>query len=160
MKKQGLLVVMVALAICGCTSKYQMVTPYNEKDWAAYEKKGASVITGQAFLKTRGGEVRYGAGETVTLIPVTSYTTELLQASMKRAKITNLDSRWENHNKETVADGNGNFEFNNIPAGDYLLQCDVYWQVPGQYGMETTGATIKKQVKVSDGEKIKVIMTE
>lgn len=136
-----------------------MVTPFNEKDFAPYLQKGTSSITGQAFLKTVGGEVRYGAGNTVKLIPVTPYNTEVWQASMKGETIK-IDSRWEDYNKNTTADGSGNFEFNNLPAGEYFLECEIYWHVPGPYGMEKTGDIIKKQVKVSDGEKIKVIMTE
>ena len=144
----------------GCTPKYQMKTPFNENDFAAFEQKGTSTITGQAFLKTRGGEVRYGAGETVTLIPETPYTRELWNAFMTPTKITNLDNRWSSHNKEALADGNGNFEFNNLPAGSYFLECDVYWEVPGQYGMQRTGDTVKKQIKIEDGEKVKVILTD
>ena len=43
---------------------------------ASLAPAGTGTITGQAFLKTRGGEVRFGAGNMVLLIPSTPYTEE------------------------------------------------------------------------------------
>ena len=136
------------------------MTVFNEQEFAPYAKKGTSSIAGQAFLKTRGGEVRYGAGDTVMLVPVTSYSTELWRLALTGKTPSQYDVRYANYIKKVTADGMGNFEFNEIPAGEYYMECPIFWEVAGKYGMERTGARIRTQVKVADGEKLKVILTE
>lgn len=144
---------------------HRMVTPFNEADFAPYDAQGTASITGQAFLKTQGGEVRYGAGDTVRLIPATPYNREFWQAILRGDDIESIDPRWKSRNQEAIADGQGNFEFTNLPAGVYFLECAIFWKVPClsyscSDGMESTGSVLKFQVKIADGEKKKIIMTE
>jgi hypothetical protein len=162
MNKLGIVTYLIfAIALSGCTRTHTMITVFNEQEFAPYAKKGTSSIVGQAFQKTRGGEVRYGAGETVLLIPVTSYSKELWHASLPgNAPAPNFDARLKNYIREVTADGMGNFEFNEIPAGEYYVECSIFWEVAGPYGMEQTGGVAKKQVKVIESEKLKVILTE
>jgi len=137
-----------------------MVTPFNEIEFLPYMGYGTSTIQGQAFLKTRGGQVRYAAGNTVSLIPVTSYSSEIWQASLYGGMVNGVDGRWHIYNRNATADGFGNFEFTNIPAGEYYIECPIFWEVPGRYGLERTGAVVKKQTKVGPNQTVKVIMTE
>jgi hypothetical protein len=44
-----------------------------DDEYAAFEQPGRGSIAGQAFLTTRGGDVKMGAGRTVTLDPATRY---------------------------------------------------------------------------------------
>jgi hypothetical protein len=71
-------VVSFLLASCAAPVASRQVV-FNEAEFARYADSGNGSVIGQAFLKTRGGEVRYGAGNEVVLIPVTSYTTEHIQ---------------------------------------------------------------------------------
>jgi hypothetical protein len=165
MKIKIIIISIVALLISACVNQvqpHQMATPFSEKDFARYAKKGTSSITGQAFLKTRGGEVRFGAGETVTLIPVTAYSNELWNASLIGARVAYVDPEYAKYTKNTVTDGAGNFEFKDLPAGEYYIECSIFWEVPTDIYpyMRTTGSAIKKHIKVADGENLKVMLTE
>lgn len=133
-----------------------MTTVFDEQEFAPFAAEGTATIRGQAFLKTRGGEVRYGAGNTVSLIPVTSYAREVWQASLQ-GKVTVKDPRWDKYVRTTVANGSGNFEFTKIPAGDYYIECPIFWEV---LGGTRTGAVIKKQIRVAEGEELKIVMTQ
>jgi hypothetical protein len=159
------LVVIVAFGIAGCaTPVHQMATQFNESEFERYALSvgGASTIRGQAFLKTRGGEVRFGAGEKVTLIPMTAYSREVWQASVA-GKETKKDPRLEKYVRTTVADGNGNFEFSNLPVGDYFIECPIFWEVPNAnslFGISRTGALVTKEIQVNPQDNLKIILTQ
>jgi hypothetical protein len=157
---QILLGLVITAVFAGCVPPrtYQMVTPFDESEFAPYAGDGTSTIQGQAFLKTRGGEVRYAAGNTVSLIPVTSYSSEIWRASLAGFRTT-TDPRFDTYIRRVIADGFGNFEFKNIPAGEYYLECPIFWEVPGPYGLSSTGSWVKKQVKVAPGETLKTVLT-
>ena len=155
------LLIAVWLSLSGCVKDYRITTPFNDADFAGYSKTGLSTIAGQAFLKTKGGDVKFGAGNQITLYPYTSYVQEVL--SMKKRpnyKIKNEDTRWMQYIKTTIADAQGKFEFKNIPAGNYLIECGIFWQVPGQYGLQTTGDIVSKQVSVGNNDSINIMLTE
>lgn len=137
-----------------------MQTSFDEAEFTHFADTGTSSVTGQAFLKTRGGEVRLGAGNTVQLIPVTSYTTELrTRVTLEGERVGPVDPRIQKYRRTTVADGNGNFEFHNLPAGEYYLACSITWEVPSQYGLQQTGGVAYGTVKVGVGEAVKVVVT-
>jgi hypothetical protein len=54
----------------------ERTTVYNPAELARYSKTVTGKIVGQAFLKTLGGNVKYGAGDIVWLHPATALTTE------------------------------------------------------------------------------------
>jgi len=155
-----ILIIVTSLSSCIAPRTYQMITPFDEKEFAPYTGDGNSTIQGQAFLKTRSGEVRYAAGNTVTLIPATSYSKELWQASLRGELLSNKDPRWDNYVRKVIADGFGNFEFKNIPVGNYYIECPIFWEVPGQYGLQTTGAVVKKEINALPNQTLKLILTQ
>jgi hypothetical protein len=147
--------------------------PFEESEFQPFAGKGTSTITGQAFLKTAGGEVRYGAGDNVLLIPVTPYTTEKVKALVgvkgegssiaASYYIMTLqgDIRLQKYIHTVVGDGSGNFEFQNIPAGDYYIVCPIFWSVPNpDLGItDQTGGVAHTKTHVGDGETVKVVVT-
>jgi hypothetical protein len=152
----------VSFSFIGCVAppRKQLTAQFNESEMVPFSKKGSSTVSGQAFLKTRGGEVRYGAGSWVQLIPSTAYTRELLRYLVDDVRVENTDGRWSSHVRSVQADGSGNFEFKDIPAGSYLLRCQIYWEVPSRYGIRETGADVLDSVTIGDGEFKKVILTK
>lgn len=134
------IICIVALAIlaAGCVLPHQMTTPFDESAFQKFAGNGTSTITGQAFLKTQGGDVKFGAGDTVSLMPVTPYTTEAWQAE-RNGEQPQTNPRLQKYIRTTIADGNGNFEFQNLPGGDYYVECPIFWEVAGEYGLEQTG---------------------
>lgn len=138
-----------------------MQTVFDEAEYTPYAGTGTSTITGQAFLKTRAGEVRLGAGNTVELVPLTPYTRERLnRATLGGQHLEPRDPRLAQYVRTTVADGNGNFEFRNVPAGDYVALCLITWEyVASAYSRATTGGQAYGIVKVGPGETVKVVVT-
>jgi hypothetical protein len=145
---------------------------FDEKQFEKYNVKGTASIKGQAFSKTAGGEIRYGAGETVYLVPVNSYTSELMPYIQKEQTIfyagmtlgaveknlEGVDSRWRKYLKTTVADGFGNFEFTELAEGEYYVQCPVFWEIPTRHSTTTTGSVVSTTTKASKGETVKAIL--
>jgi hypothetical protein len=145
----------VAATFASC--RHQIVTPFNENEFLPYARFGTSTIQGQAFLKTRGGEVRYAAGNTVYLMPVTSYSREIYSF---REMPSQVDERLYIFLRTTTADGSGNFEFKNIPAGEYYIECGIFWEYVGRFGLGRTGDNVKIQTKVGSNQVLKVVLTK
>ncbi len=181
MKRIFLLILsIILLTIFACTppperkklvfKKYE--TAFNEADFLPFSGAGTGKVIGQAFLKTRGGDIKYGAGNEVYLIPWTPYTAEIYFKNIQNRGISPLerdhmeqpDQRYFKYRRTTIADGVGNFEFDNIPPGEYLLETSIYWEVPQLYGrhgyMRTTGGAVDARISVKANETIKVILTK
>jgi hypothetical protein len=156
---------LVAFAAAGCAFNSQPVdwrAQFDPAEYTPYDQPGTSVLAGQAFLRTRGGEVRYGAGSEVYLSPVTSYSKEWWnQVVVRNAKFSSgPDPRASKYMKVAVADGEGRFTFAGLPAGDYFVVSSVYWEVPGGYGLSSTGGRVGRQVHVGQGQQVTLVLNE
>lgn len=151
----------ICLLMVGCAVPLQPRNiSFNNDYFSRYAGAGDSKIVGQAFLKTRGGEVRYGAGNEVRLIPVTPYTQEDFDGGIVRGEpLTPVDSRVFQYIRKAIVGGQGDFEFKDLPAGDYIVTCIITWEVPGRYGLTPTGAVAYATVSVKSGETAKAIVT-
>lgn len=158
---RALLVMLIfSLASCAAVPPERMENQFSEADFAPYMVKGSGRITGQAFVKTLGGDVKFGAGNIVRLVPLTPYILERYQKNVIGGRTleppnTNI---WK-FTKNTVADGNGNFEFKEIPDGEYTVICDIYWQVATPNGLRETGGLAHARVTIKNGSSEKVIVT-
>lgn len=157
--------------LLGCAQKAPPVvieprtTRYNEQEYAPYASQGTSSITGQAFLKTRGGDVKYGAGNEIVLTPRTSYSSEWwTKAVLQDHVLAPGDSLAEGFSGYTVADGEGRFRFDSLPAGEYFVITEVSWEVPAPSGrsylLERTGALVGQGVAVRPGQSVQVILPQ
>ena len=150
-----------ALLLTGCVATVNRI-PFPENEYAALSKNGRSSVTGQAFLKTRAGDVKYAAGNEVWLNPATSYSDQWYTESYlggKRPNPQNADTRLDKYLYTTQADGEGRFTFKNIPSGDYYCTTIITWQVAGQYGTTATGGAVTKKILVRNGSPVEVILT-
>lgn len=169
MKLGGALAVALSLAGCVTVSSYTMNTPYDAAAQAIVQN-GNNAISGNALLRTVGGEVRSCAGIEMKLIKATAYASERMTAefggteSTFRAMGDNITSfRPENLDYESAAlratcDSQGNFEFNDLPDGTYYIRTYLSWRVPSQFGMVPTGGTLMARVSLSGGERERVVM--
>lgn len=132
------------------------------------------------------GDVKYGAGSSVTLNPVTSYSTNaydtianwsfgpVMNFGISRdpgklynygqcgfPKLSPPDRRYLKHVYKSIADGEGKFEFTNVPAGKYYVYSHVVWYTPDfTYGIQVAnGGSITVEVVVPEGKSVKVILT-
>ncbi len=132
------------------------------EEYKALKTEGTGIVTGQAFLKTRGGDVKKAAGNGVLLNPVTSYSKQWYSESyLSQRPIGDSDYRYDNYQFRTVADGDGKFEFNGIPSGDYYLVTSIFWEAAvGHRGaLVKQGGVVAKIISVQDGKELKIILT-
>ena len=152
------LAVLLVISLNGCAPIPRNVA-FNEADFAPYAAGGTASISGQAFLKTVGGDVKYGAGNTVFLMPHNSYTEETWNRALIRGEnITPPDPQAERYTRQTTADGEGRFQFDNLAAGDYYVVCTIIWSVPTGYGLTPTGGYVGALVHLDAGQAEKVVL--
>lgn len=155
-------ITIAASAMVGCVSQSppqpRMVFPVAE--YAALPAQGTGIVEGQVFMKTVGGDVKYGAGSEVTLNPITSYSEQWYNSIYNlRKDLQPGDQRQNAFIKTTRADGSGNFKFSDVPAGKYFLTSQVRWQAPGQWGLTNQGGQITDRITVSDDQATRVMLT-
>jgi hypothetical protein len=167
--KRTLSIAALAATLAGCAVPNHTVStpmprpPFPEAEYARLPKTGTAIVTGQAFLKTRGGDVKTAAGNTIYLNPVTSYSTYAYEFGYLGTKrMTPPDARLHQYMRETIADGSGRFTFRNVPSGEYFVTANVTWEAPTgyQFSMQTQGGSIWKKIKVQNGdESVDVMVT-
>jgi len=164
MKQFLLLAIMGLLSGCATTTDLQRM-PFPENEYQALPKTGTATVKGQAFMKTRGGDVKTAAGNEVWLNPVTSYSIEWYEkfylptisntSPLRDIKTTPPDPRLTKYILIQIADGDGRFTFKNAPPGEYFVTTAVTWYV----GKELQGGFVTKRITVKDGEETDVIVT-
>ncbi len=133
---------------------------FPEQEYASMPETGTATVRGQAFLKTRGGDVKTAAGEEVLLNPVTNYSRQWYDVSYLGGRApTEPDPRYARYIRKTVADGEGRFTFSNVPAGQYYVVARVVWEAPTGYGVAAQGGYVAKEISIEDGKTVDVIVT-
>ena len=127
-------------------------SPFIEAEYRRYARGGNATLTGVASMKTAGGEVKPGAACVVTVVPATPYTRERfrLMSQYPRAQLEAPDSRLEAYTRTAVADANGKFTCDHLPAGDYILTCTIRWQYVGRMGLTTAKGQAVAYATVSE----------
>ena len=136
---------------------------FPEAEYIVLPKSGTSTVKGQAFLKTRAGDVKTAAGNQVLLNPVTSYSIDWYKNSyLTNRRLENPDPRLAAYVPIQIADGSGRFTFKNVPAGEYFVTTSVTWEAPTGYqgGLQTQGGLVSKRIKVLAGEEVEIIITK
>ena len=130
--RDGLMVSASCVFLCGCAptapiQPYVIETAYRDSDFKPYGAPGSATLTGQAFLKTVGGDVKTCAGNKVTLAPATAYNLEAL-SHLSSLPVT--DPRAKAAAKTAICDAEGKFEFDSVPPLKWIVVTLVTWGVP------------------------------
>ncbi|WP_081253157.1 hypothetical protein [Pseudomonas yamanorum] len=161
--KLKIIALMIGLAlISGCANQQPVPRiPFPSAEYEALPTTGTGTIEGQAFLKTVGGDVKYGAGSEVYLVPITSYSEQWYDVSYRQQKpFAVSDPRQAKFVRMVRADGNGNFKFEEVPPGKYFIRADVFWKAPSPYGgLSQQGGSMANRIEVSNGKLTRVIIT-
>jgi hypothetical protein len=165
--KTTILTVLAISWLVGCAAqKVQLSSTFDPDEVAFFSKPGTAQINGQAFLKTVGGDVKTAAGNQVALVPVSTYSRERMNAiygagncSTKAVDFGPPDPQFERYIKNTTADGDGRFRFDNLSAGQYFVATTVSWAIPSGYVTVPQGCKIMKQVNLDEGQKLDIVMT-
>lgn len=157
------LVMMGLLVLLGCQSinpqPVNREIAFSPEEYAQIEKTGTAAITGQLFLRTRGGDVKYGAGSEVIATPATRYTRETSYIISSGRVPEPADPRATEYTHRTIADGEGRFTIENLPAGRFIVAGAVYWESPVRY-TPAQGGVVIKEVSVSEGGYVEIMLTK
>jgi len=171
-------IALMALTLSGCagfepTPPVALTTAFDAAAFAWSTKPGGNTVTGDALLRTRGGDVKTCAGLNVTLLPATPYTAEYIwrrfgsedggySGNVDVGPIT-LAPDLDRFRRSGVCDAQGVFTFANLPDGAYYVIATVTWEVPEMAGyysyMSLQGGDIAKRVEVKGGETAKLTLT-
>lgn len=118
-------------------------------------------MSGQAFLRQRGGGIVTCAGLPIVLVPKIDYTATVMQRAVGSRV---YDSQWlisyadsafaamppmpepiKAASKRTVCDVNGKFSIASVPPGEYYATAQVSWQAG-----TAQGGILVKPIKVAD----------
>lgn len=131
-----------------------------EKEYQRYEKAGTASISGQAFMRQRGGTVIKAAGNEVTLDPADTTIAKdwwgKAGGSFYYQYSTPPSPAFRKHRLTVLADADGKFKFTNLPAGAYFVRTKVTWEVPAA---GTQGGLVGQLVEAKEGKEINVILT-
>jgi hypothetical protein len=154
------------LVFAGCAS-VSVDTPASVEEYQGGIQKGTASIYGEAFSKTRGGEVKFATGCVIHLDPYTSYSRELYEKLRKHGifeerneqkTVKQIDPLMLQYRRNTRENSVGQFKFSSVAAGDYFVSCYIGWTwYDGQVNRET-GRWHVARVKLAEGEQKKIIL--
>ncbi|MFQ3789721.1 carboxypeptidase-like regulatory domain-containing protein [Halomonas sp. A29] len=113
-------------------------------EYAALPKSGTAAITGRLSLNGAPG-----AGETISVAPVTTYSAEAAEHALAGQAVEPADPRAREYTHTTRTDGNGNFTLQGLPAGEFYVSGSVV-NSRGQRQV------ILRQVSLRNGQRIEV----
>ncbi|WP_133251528.1 hypothetical protein [Zavarzinia aquatilis] len=160
-----ILTVGLALGLAGCAQQVELHTVFNPADAEFVLKDGPNRVSGQAFVRQNGGGVVTCAGSGVGLTPVNAYSTDrmigiygnsvsgYLPAIIEKKLPENAE--YIRLSRTAYCDAQGNFDFENVPDGEYYVTTYVAWTV----GYVAQGGGLMKRVSVSGGKHEKLILT-
>ena len=134
--------------------------------WAT--KAGRNSVGGDAFMRTRGGQVITCAGGPVRLLPVAEYTRTFVLDTFGSAeggavRLEKADKRWAwvdanafRYFPETHCNSRGEFLFSDLPDGSYYVIARVSWET---LGGEPQGGEIARLVRLIGGQSLTVSLT-
>ncbi len=163
MKKVPFILIMsglLSVSVCpgGCSeSEIEPVerTTFEASEYKSLDKEGGGIVTGRAFIKTKSGDIKTLAGETVRLRRKGIYSDQWFElASNRKVYTAAYDHRLEDYVFMTIADDDGRFTFEDVPAGEYDLTTKISWFTPYDVGYRR----YRTDITVENGKTLDVIL--
>jgi hypothetical protein len=114
------------------------------EEYAQLERTGNAAIAGRLSLNGSPG-----AGETVSVAPVTTYSAEAAEHALAGRAVEPADPRAREFTHTARTDGNGNFTINGLPAGEFYVSGSMV-NSSGQRQV------ILRQVSLRNGQRLEV----
>lgn len=147
---------------------YEHKALLSEKDSGAIRHEGTATISGEVSVTKPDGKMLHGEESRLYLIPVTPYTTEWFEHTVRRDHtLTGLDPRSFRVTRVTVVGTGGRFQFTHVPPGDYYLTCTItpdlkpyrfLWAKIPRAGIDTI--KVAAVVSVRTDEQVTVTVTQ
>jgi len=148
--------VLLALLLTSCALWIPSTrhVPFNEAAFASYGPSGSGTVEGRiAVTDEDDGALHVGANANLTLLPVTAYTTEMVEREIGNGEVlARSDARLRKFLRAATADDRGQFVFNNVPAGDYYLTGLVEWYL----GDDAQYQWACEKISVEKGQTVRV----
>jgi len=136
--------------------KILVTEPYSEEELLRYSN-GQHTITGQAFMRQRGGGVVTCAGAEVTIVPLTKFAEKILQVRLSgntpqystQEQVAG-GGRSRSYIQKAICDAQGNFIFNKVSKGRWFFETKVSWRVGDSY----QGGYVRKKVKITGDQRV------
>jgi hypothetical protein len=158
--------------------------PFSAAEAAWAKAPGPNRLTGAAATRTQNGDAKTCAGLDVALIPQTPYTRAVFhQVFFERAVpdaaaiesvpigdwralsapvLAATDPAQRDLDRHTRCDGAGNFEFDDLPDGDWFVVAAVIWIAPKPYSPGRTieeGEMMLARVRTVAGHTARVVLS-
>lgn len=143
----------------------ELVHPFDADQAAKLMAEGRATVRGSGFLRQKGGGIVTCAGSNVTLIPATDYAKERIHyiygdnddgyATEWRHSFKPDYAVFHGMNRVTRCDAQGNFIFERVADGDFILTTEVRWQA----GYSPQGGFLMRRVAVRNGLAEQAILT-
>ncbi|MDT8335883.1 MAG: hypothetical protein RQ753_09300 [Desulfurivibrionaceae bacterium] len=148
-----LLSLLTVVLLVGCATQRM---PFPEDKYASLGLDGDKTVKGRIFLIDHLEEKQIGSGVDVSLEPFTAYCNQWYDVVyINGGKLDEPDPGYYKYVKRTKADENGNFTFENVAAGEYLLNATMKWEaVTCSIKKVKTPVMICKKIAIADDDKI------
>jgi len=164
--KHILMSVGVAAMLGGCAQKQvTLQTSFDPTEAAYIFTQGNNSVSGQGFLRQKGGVVVNCASFEVALIPITAYASERIQAIYGNTErgyapyfltpAVPSHAEYFRHRRTTQCDAQGNFKFEKVPDGDYYVYTSIMWYA----GHSREGGGLMQRISTKGGEHKEVLLT-
>jgi len=97
---------------------------FPEEEYARLATSGSAALSGRLSIDTAGGTV-IGAGETVSVAPITRYSAEAAAQALAGRAVERADPRARRYTHTTKTDSQGYFRFTGLPSGDFYVSGTV-----------------------------------
>lgn len=149
------------VSACALTQRQpvEMRTRFSGPDHEAFLGSGTGSISGQGFLRQRGGGIVTCAGSKVLMFPASPFFAEFVEhfrAGRRPAAVEQVSGTYRSVLKESQCDAQGNFAFSALPTGSWFIVTEVNWAV----GDNRQGGALLRQVYVSSGQSQQVLLSD
>lgn len=145
---------------------FSIATPFDAAQARRLVAPGPNTVTGQAFIRQRGGAPVTCAGQPVYLVPATEYArirVKALYGSADRGAL--LDSRsyrfepdppeYSRLVRQAQCDAEGAFRFDRVASGEFFITAIVRWQE----GEARKGGSLMQRTWVRGGGVTNVVLS-
>lgn len=160
---------LAAFSLSACAETIETRSTFDPAEVAFINARGPATIEGQIVARQLGGGVVTCAATEVFLIPASTFAIERITAIYGSAQggrrdafrggvdMSNVPPLYTQMTRSTNCDAQGNFRFEGLAPGDYFVQGQAVWFVPGSIIPE--GAAFARRVRVTGSGTHRVIMS-
>lgn len=115
--------------IAGCSHTTKIAPPvFHSEEHSHYNSNNNASLRGESFYSTVNNERITCAGQTIYLLPKTSFYKELVEADYKGLYLLKtIDPRAYSYVRTAVCDSNGRFVFEGLPDAQWIGVSTLQW---------------------------------